>query len=68
MVLDMILIWFGNTAVFSGSVGLEKGNRNSPGTGFWSISRGFLWVFMVLVDMCFLNVILVWFEKILIRF
>ena len=51
MVLEVVydaLIWFGNGAPFSviqGSqyVGFKKGNRNSPGTGFWSISRGFLW-------------------------
>ena len=37
---DLILIWFR-------WVGFKKGNRNSPGTGFWSISRGFLWFWYV---------------------
>ena len=33
---DMVLIWFQ-------WVGFKKKNRNSPGTGFWSIFRRFLW-------------------------
>jgi hypothetical protein len=37
---DLILIWFR-------WVGFKNGNRNSPGTGFWSISRGFLWFWYV---------------------
>ena len=37
---DLILIWFR-------WVGFKQGNRNSPGTGFWSISRGFLWLWDV---------------------
>ena len=72
--LDMVLIWFGNGAPFSviqGSqyVGFKKGNRNSPGTGFWSISRGFLWFWydfdMVLIRCWYsfdnFDLILLWF-------
>ena len=48
---DMVWIWFiwfwyglGTKRLFQGSwrVGFKKGNGNSPGTAFWSISRGFL--------------------------
>ena len=48
---DMVLIWFGNGAPFSGfPMGrLQKGNGNSPRTGVWLISRGFLWFWYVVI-------------------
>ena len=79
MVLDMILIWFwyglGTERLFQGSrwAGFEKGNRNSPRTGFWSISRGFLWFWydfgMVLIQFWYeFDTILTWFSFDLIWF
>ena len=42
--VDVILIWFWYG---SGGLASKKETETAPGTGFWSISRGFLWFWYV---------------------
>ena len=56
---DMVWFWYGlgTERLFQGSWrgGFKKGNGNSPGTAFWSISRGFWWFWYDFA------VVLIWF-------
>ena len=61
---DMISIrfWYG-----SGELASKKGNRNSPGTGVWSIFRRFLWFWygfekLILIQFWYdFELVLIWF-------